>query len=73
MNKLFTSTLLTVVAVPFLMAAPNAAKKGQNQAPTSTADTQTTTPKVKAKKHVKKAKSTASTTATPAATTPAQK
>ncbi len=30
MKKLFTSTLLTVAAVPFLMAAPNAAKKAQN-------------------------------------------
>ena len=70
MKKLFTSTLLTVVAVPFLRAAPSAAKKAQNQAPAST-DTQTMAPKTKAKKHVKKTKSTAATTTAPS--TPAQK
>ncbi len=31
MKRLFTSTLLTVAAVPFLMAAPSTAKKAQNQ------------------------------------------
>jgi hypothetical protein len=56
MKKLFTSTLLTVAAVPFLMAAP-AAKKVQNQ-PTSGETTQTTTVKKTHKKHVKKAKGT---------------
>lgn len=36
MKRLFTSTLLTVAAVPFLMAAPNAAKKVQNTAAPAT-------------------------------------
>ncbi len=36
MKRLFTSTLLTVAAVPFLMAAPNAAKKAQNTAAPAT-------------------------------------
>lgn len=50
MKNLFTSALLTVAAVPFLMVAPNAAKKAQNTAaPATTA----TTKKVQ-KKHVKK-------------------
>jgi len=73
MKKLFTSTVLTVAAVPFLMAAPTAAKKAQNQAPAST-QADSTTAKTKTKKHVKKAKSTASTTSSTAApATPAQK
>jgi hypothetical protein len=49
-KRLFTSTLLTVAAVPFLMAAPNAAKKAQN---TATSSATTTTKKVH-KKHAKK-------------------
>jgi hypothetical protein len=57
MKKLFTSTLLTVAAVPFLMAAPSAAKKVQNQAGTQT----TTQSTKKVKKHKKASKSTAST------------
>ena len=62
MKKLFTSTLLTVVAVPFLMAAPPAAKKAQNQ-PQASNDTQATAAKAKThKKHTKKAlKNTGST------------
>jgi hypothetical protein len=65
MNKLFTATLLTIAAVPFLMAAPKAAAKPQTSAPAAN-QTDTSTPKPKAKKHVKKAKST-TTTAAPAA------
>ena len=65
MKKLFTSTLLTITAVPFLMAAPTAAKKVQNQAPAASTS-QTTTAKAKTKK-VKKAKKTATDTAAPAA------
>ncbi len=74
MNKLFTSTLLTVVAVPFLMAAPSVAKKVQNQAPASTqADSMSSaTGKTKAKKHVKKAK-TAPAVNSAAPSAPAQK
>ena len=62
MKKLFTSTLLTVVAVPFLMAAPTAAKKAQNQ-PQASTDTQSATAKTKThKKRTKKAqKNTGST------------
>ncbi len=92
MKNLFTSTLLTVAAVPFLMAAPHAAKKVQAPAATQTATTQTdstttktdttmaktdspktdgTMAKTKAKKHVKKVKSTETSTAAPA--TPSQK
>jgi hypothetical protein len=56
MNKFMTATLLTVVAVPFLMAAPAATKKAQN---TATPATTTATTKKVAKKHVKKAKTTA--------------
>jgi hypothetical protein len=59
MKKLFTSTLLTVAAVPFLMAAPNAAKKVQNSASTQTQTTK------KTKKHHKKASKTATDTAAP--------
>lgn len=54
MNKLFTSTLLTVAAVPFLMAAPHAAKKAQNTT-APTVQTQTTVKKAH-KKQVKKTK-----------------
>ena len=53
MKKLFTSALLTVAAVPFLMAAPAVAKKAQN---TSTPAASTKKP---AKKHTKKASKTA--------------
>ena len=72
MKKLFTSTLLTVVAVPFLMAAPSAAKKAQNQ-PQASTETQSTTVKTKThKKHTKKAqKNTASTVDNSAATSSA--
>ncbi|MGA8026207.1 MAG: hypothetical protein WB992_03620 [Bryobacteraceae bacterium] len=68
MKKLFTSTLLTVAAVPFLMAAPTAAKKVQNPAAQSTA-----APKAH-KKHVKKnaSKSTDSNASAPAASSPKQ-
>ncbi len=45
MKRFFTSTLLTVAAVPFLMAAPTAAKKVQN----------TTAPATQNKAAVKKA------------------
>ncbi len=56
MKKLFTSTLLTVAAVPFLMAAPATAKKAQNTAQNTTApasQSKTATKKAQ-KKHVKK-------------------
>ena len=52
MRKLFTSTLLTVAAVPFLMAAPHAAKKAQNTT-TPAAQNQTASAKPKAAKKVK--------------------
>lgn len=56
MKSLLTSTLLTVVAVPFLMAAP------ATKAPAAKQDsTQTTTAKKTHKKHSKK--STATSTA----------
>ena len=64
MKKLFTSTLLTVAAVPFLMAAPNAAKKVQN-----TASTTSTKAPVK-KSHKKSVKKTTATA--PAAVAPKQ-
>jgi hypothetical protein len=57
MKKLLTSTLLTVVAVPFLSAAPHAAKKAQNTTTSSTMQSTESTAK-KGKKHVKKAKKT---------------
>jgi hypothetical protein len=68
MKKLFTSTLLTVVAVPFLFAAPTAAKKVQN---TSTSAT-TTAPasKTKVKKAKKSTKTATTSTSTPAASNP---
>jgi hypothetical protein len=56
MKKLLTSTLLTVVAVPFLSAAPHAGKKAQNSTANSTTQTESTAKK--GKKHVKKAKKT---------------
>lgn len=63
MKKLFTSTLLTVVAVPFLMAAPTAAKKVQNQ-PQASIETQSTTTKTKThKKHTKKVQKNTGSTA----------
>jgi hypothetical protein len=62
MNKLITSTLLTVAAVPFLMAAPAVAKKAQNTTP---AAAHAATAKSKTVKHAKKAKTS---TAKPAAT-----
>lgn len=52
MKRLLTTTLLTVAAVPFLMAAPNAAKKAQNTA-TPAAQTKASVKKAH-KKHVKK-------------------
>jgi hypothetical protein len=56
MNKLISSTLLTIVAVPFLMAAP-AATKAQNT--TTPATSTASTKKAVKKTHVKKAKTTA--------------
>ena len=50
MNKIMSSVMLTVVAVPFLMAAP-AAKKVQNSTVPAA-----TTAKKSTKKHVKKVK-----------------
>jgi hypothetical protein len=52
MKKLFTSTLLTVAAVPFLMAAPSTAKKVQNTA--APASQNKTASKKVQKKHTKK-------------------
>ena len=66
MKRIVTSTLLTLAAVPFLMAAPKAAKKTQNTT-SAPAATSTSKPKVTRKNHVKKAK-TGVKTATPAAT-----
>ena len=62
MKKLFTSTLLTVVAVPFLMASPGA-KKPQAQTADSaqTPDANQGATK-KAKKHHKKHKDTTTNT-----------
>lgn len=60
MKKLFTSTLLTVVAVPFLMAAPHG-KKAQDQTADSN-QTQSTHKTKKAKKHHKKHKGADSNT-----------
>ena len=70
MRKLFTSTLLTVAAVPFLMAAPHAAKKAQNQATPAATQNTASTVKPKVKKHVKKVKKSANGTSTAAASTP---
>ncbi len=55
MKKLFTSTLLTVAAVPFLMAAPSTAKKAQN----TTAPASKTAAKKAHKTHAKKSSSKA--------------
>jgi len=69
MKKLLTSTLLTVVAVPFLSAAPNAGKKAQNTTNSSTMQSTESTAK-KGNKHVKKSKKTVkseTSTAAPAA------
>jgi len=66
MKKLFTSTLLTVAAVPFLMAAPAAAKKAQN---TSEPATQTKSAVKKSqKKHVKKSNNSKPATQTATST-----
>jgi hypothetical protein len=69
MKKFITSTLLTAVAVPFLMAAP-AAKKAQNTSQTSTASSTTTSSK-KVKKHNKK--NTSSTESSTTSTSTSQK
>ena len=55
MKKMITSTLLTLAAVPFLMAAPKVAKKTQNTT-SAPAATSTAKPKATRKSHVKKAK-----------------
>ncbi len=52
MKRIFTSTLLTIAAVPFLMAAPATAKKAQNT--TAPASQNKTASKKAQKKHVKK-------------------
>lgn len=59
MKKLFTSTLLAAVAVPFLAASP-APKKAQNTATDTTATTTTKTKKTK--RHHKKTSATESGT-----------
>jgi hypothetical protein len=73
MKKLFTSTLLTVVAVPFLMAAPPAAKKAQNQ-PQASTETQGTpkakTHKKRSKKALKNTGSTADNSAAASSSSP---
>ncbi len=62
MKKVFTSTLLTLAAVPFLMAAPAAAKKTQD---TSAPATQSKSAAKKSqKKHAKKSNSSKPSTAT---------
>jgi hypothetical protein len=72
MKKLITSSLLTLAAVPFLMAAP-AAKKVQNPAAASQTKTETKTAKKTHKSHVKKnAKGTGTDTAAPSAAQPKQ-
>jgi hypothetical protein len=63
MKKLITPTLLTVAAVPFLMAAPTAAHKAQNTTPAA-AKTKTH------KTHGKKGSKTGAKTAP--ATTPSK-
>ena len=74
MKKLLTSTLLTVVAIPFLSAAPNKAQNttagSQSTTANSTMQSTDNTAKKGKKhvKHVKKAvKSDTSSTAAPAA------
>ncbi len=64
MKKLLTSALLSVTAVPFLMAAPAVAKKAQNTTP---AAAPAATAKSKTAKHAKKAKTSTAKPA-PAAT-----
>jgi hypothetical protein len=71
MKNLLTSTLLTVVAVPFLSAAPHAAKKAQNSTASST--TQTVSTAKKGNKHIKKAKKTVKSESSTAAAAPAAK
>jgi hypothetical protein len=75
MKNLLTSTILTLAAVPFLMASPKAPK--QAPAPAATAQTQTSVakPKVQKKTHVKKVKSVKATkpAAAPAASATPQK
>ncbi len=68
MKKLFTSTLLTVAAVPFLMAAPRVAKTQNQSTASNQAQSTSAKPKVH-KKHVRKSqKSTSSTDSNAAAT-----
>ncbi len=66
MKKLFTSTILTLAAVPFLMAAPAAAKKTQNQ-PAASSQTKVAVTKKAHKKHVAKKSPVKATAETPAA------
>jgi hypothetical protein len=68
MKKLFTSSLLTFAAVPFLMAAPTAAKKAQDTSAPATQNK--TVAKKTQKKHVKKSNN--SKPATQAATAPSK-
>jgi hypothetical protein len=65
MKNLMTSTLLTLAAVPFLMAAPAVAKKAQNTTP---AAAPTATAKSKTAKHTKKSSKTSTAKPAPAAT-----
>ncbi|MBV9083444.1 MAG: hypothetical protein JOZ62_12250 [Acidobacteriaceae bacterium] len=53
MNKVFRSAVLTLAAVPFLMAAPKAAKNAQNQ-PQAASQTQSAAKPKSHKKHMKK-------------------
>jgi hypothetical protein len=55
MKRLLTSSLLTVFAVPFLMAAP------ATKAPAKQDKTQTSTTKKSHKKHTKKSTATSTT------------
>ena len=72
MKKVITSSLLTLAAVPFLMAAP-AAKKVQNSAAASQTKTDTKAVKKTHKSHVKKNnKPTGTETAAPSAAQPKQ-
>ena len=74
MKKLFTSTLLTVAAVPFLMAAPHAAKKVQNSTQNTAAPAASTpAPSATTRAKVKKVKKAKTTTATPVSSAPVQK
>ncbi len=68
MKKLFTSTLLTVVAVPFLMAAPRAAKTQNQSTASNQAQSTAAKPKVH-KKHVRKSQNSSSTAQSNAAAT----